>query len=104
MPENLVEQVKEIEAEADRIVAEAHKRAQELEESARRASAALRREHEKALAQQVKALGEEMERRTTAEQAGLDAAAALISSRLRSLRPAELANATELILNHLRED
>jgi len=104
MPENLVGQVKEIEAEADRIVAEARKRAEELEQATKRQVAAIRREHEEALARQLESLRQEMERQTAAEQAKLDAAAAQMAGRLRSIRQADLSRAIELILKHLRED
>lgn len=104
MAQNLIEQVKEIEAEADRILAEAQAKAGEIEGSVKQEVAALRKNHEDALAEQAKAFAQEVERRTVEELRELDKKAKDVAGRLASPSQEAASGAAELILQHLRED
>lgn len=100
---NLVQQVKDIEAEADRVMAEARRQAAELEASVSQEVAELRRKHEAALAGQLEALKTELAHRTVAEEDRLRKRAAQIAARLKELDAQALSRAAALIGERLRK-
>jgi F0F1-type ATP synthase membrane subunit b/b' len=101
--EDLIEQVKEIEAEADRIVAEAREKAREMERSVAEDISALRGQYEDTFRQEMEGFKAEEQERTVEEQAELDRKAEAISEQLRSMAPDAASRAVELVLKHLRE-
>ena len=104
MPENLLDQIRAIEAEADRIVETARKRAAQLEAAVKPEAAALRKSHEEGLARELDSHRKELERKTDDELARLDREAARLAERLKSLDGTAESRAAELVLKHLREE
>lgn len=103
MARNLIEQVMQLEAEADRIVADARRQADELERASAEEVAVLRTEREDAFRQETEAFRAEQDERATREQEALDRKARQIAEHLRSPAPEAAARAVELILANLRE-
>jgi Skp family chaperone for outer membrane proteins len=103
MAANLIEQVKEIEAEADRIVAEAQAGAREVEGSVKEEVAALRKAHEQALAEKAGTFARKVERKTDQELKELDQRARAVAERLAAPDQGAVSAAVELVLKRLRE-
>jgi hypothetical protein len=103
MPENLIQHVKSLEAEADALVEKARATAREIEQSAAGEVAALRERYEEEFSGDLAAVRAEQEQRVTDECAALDARAAAIDDALRSAAPEAAEKAVGLVLKHLRE-
>lgn len=104
MDENIVQQVRRIEAEADRIAEEASGRARQLDESLDSELTNLRQEHEQALRDRVNALKETLAQQTAARLAQIEDDAKKAMASLDALDPQTVKQAIELILSRLREE
>ena len=102
MGKQLVEQIRDIESQADEIVAGAQRKAKDTEGSIPSEVTALRKERQEALQRDVESFQADLARRTDEELAALDRKAAWISKRLDEIEPGTLAPAVDLILKHLR--
>lgn len=104
MDENIVQEVQDIEAEADRIAAEAKDKAARLDESLAAETAALRKEREATLSDRLAALKDKLSQETASRLAEIEQSAQNATARLHSLDAGATGRALELILSRLRED
>lgn len=104
MPENIIEQVQNIEAEADRIVADARENAQEMERSTEQQISSLREEREQQLQQDVAQMENELEERTQERIKDVENKARRAERQLDSLDDETVEGAVEFIVSHLREE
>ena len=102
MDENIVKQVGDIEAEADRILAEAKRRAADLEESLESEIEALRKEREEVLEGRLCELQQKLDEETTARLNEIEQGAREAMARLDSLDPQAVDGVVQLILEHLQ--
>ena len=103
MAENLIERVKTIEAEADRIVAEAREAAERIEGSVVADAGALRERYEAEFRRDMEAFKEEQEQHAARRQAELDERARAIADTLRSVDAQAAREAIGLVVKHFRE-
>ena len=103
MVENLVQQVKSLEAEADALVEKARGVAAEIEQSAAAEAEALRGQFEEESRRDREAFLKEQQQRVADEQAELDKRAAAIAEALGAVAPEAGDEAIGLVLKHLRE-
>ena len=103
MSENIVEQVRGIEAEAERIVAEATGKAQELEGSVDAETAELRRRREHDLQRQVEKIEQELRGKTHKAHEELEHKALAATVRLENIDQQAKQRAVESVLKRLRE-
>ena len=102
MDENIVKQVQDIEAEADRIVAEAKQHAADLEESLESEIDALQKEREEALEGRLSELKHKLDEETSAQVAEIEQNAKEAMARLDSLDPQAVDGGLQLILERLQ--
>jgi phenylalanyl-tRNA synthetase alpha subunit len=102
MEENIVGQVRSIEAEADRIVAEANERAGQLAEALNSETATHQQEHESSLRGRIATLKQELDRETAERLAEIEANAKKATQQLESLDTQVVERALESILSRLR--
>jgi len=103
MAENLIERVKMIEADADRIVAEARECAERIEQSAVAEADALRERYEAEFRRDMEAFKAEQEQHAARRRAELDERARVIGDTLRSVDPEAAREAIGLVVKHFRE-
>jgi vacuolar-type H+-ATPase subunit H len=103
MAENLIQQVKSLEAEADALVAKARTAARQIEQTAAGEATALREQFEEKHRRDLAVFRTEQEQRVAREQADLDARARKIADALQSVAPEAAEKAVGLVLRHLRE-
>jgi vacuolar-type H+-ATPase subunit H len=104
MSENIVEQVRSIEAEADRIVAEARQKAEELLMSVEKGIADLRAQHEQEFRSEADGMAAEVRGQTEARVEEINLKARAAAGRLDSLDERAAAKAVEFIVAQLRGD
>ena len=104
MAENIVQQIEDIEAEADLIVTRAKESAAHLAKSLESETAALRMEREAVLRDRVSALKQELELETAAKLDAIEQDAKKLAARLESLDEEAVSRALELIQDRLREN
>ena len=102
MTENIIQQARDIEAEAERIVAEANKQARELEGSLEARASELRQEHQHAFRQELDAFQEKLQQKTAKAQEELQRKASDATERLENIGSEAKDGAVESILKKLR--
>jgi len=100
--ENIVKQVQDIEAEADRVVTEAKQRAADLEASLEPEIDAIRKEREKVLDGRLSELKQKLDDDTAARLNEIEQAAKEAMARLDSLDPQAVEGGVRLILERLQ--
>lgn len=103
MTEDLIAQVKVIEADADEIVSEALKRAEQTRASVPERVAELRQEHQRAYQEQIEAIRQKLQAEARQEVQKVDEQAGVIAGRLEAVDQEAVAGAVGLILKHLSE-
>ena len=103
MDENIVKQVRDIEAEADRIVAEAKQRAADLQESLGSEIEALKKEREDVLDGRLCELTQKIDEETAARLNEIEQAAKEAMARLDALDPQAVGGGVQLILERLQD-
>ena len=98
MDENIVKQVQDIEAEADRILSEAKQRAADLEASLESEIEALRKEREEVLDGRLSALKQKLDEQTAARLNEIERSAKEAMARLDSLDPQAVDGGVQLVL------
>lgn len=104
MSENIVEQVKSIESEADSIIAEAREKARQMESSVEEEVAEMRDEHRKEYEQKVAELERKLEEQREDRLAELKNRAHEVMDELDDLDPEKEENAVQFILSELQGD
>lgn len=103
MTEDLIAQVKAIEADADQIVSESLKRAEQIRASVPAKVAELREEQRSRYQQELDAIRRKLNAQAAEEIQQVDQQAQAIAQRLASIDPAAISRAVDMILKHLGE-
>lgn len=104
MGENIIEQVQNIEAEADTLVADARESAREMARSTEERISDLREQHQEQLRKDVQEMEEEVEEQTRKRIEEIETAARRAEQHLDSLSDETMNRAVDFIVTHLREE
>lgn len=104
MAENIIQQVQDIEAEADGIVADARENAREMERSTEEQIANLREERQQQLERDVAEMENELQEQSRRRIEEIEKKAHQAERELDSLGDETMGEAVEFIVSHLREE
>jgi F0F1-type ATP synthase membrane subunit b/b' len=103
MTEDLIAQVKAIEADADDIVSESFKRAEQIRAGVAAMVARLREEQRRSYQQELDGTRRKLDSQAAEEMQQVDRQAQAVAKRLDSIDPDAIARAVDMILQHLGE-